>query len=756
MSTLRIVWSVTSPEPERTAADLHVSIQYQLIEALQEREHDLAEAQRLAHLGSWSWDLASGKVTWSQEMFRIFGLEPDEFVPSYEAFFSRVHPEHRARIETIVQKALTTREEVSYSFPILLPDGEEVWVQARARIDVDGGGAAVRMHGTVRDGDDGLRARAGIGDALTDPLTGLASRALLVDRARRALARAARTGGTTALLLVDVDDFRGLNDLFGQDGGDELLVETGQRLDRVFRPYDTVARPSEISDGPLGLVARFAGDQFVVVCEHVGDTAHADILARRVTDALSAPMSVAAGEVVISAGIGIALAAPGELTLDQLIWRAETALRRAKAHGPGGCEVFTGGPGGDGETLQSLQRALAEGEFRLVYQPKVALDGDRIVGVEALLRWDDPARGVISPLEFIPLAEETGMIVPIGAWVIEQACGQARRWLDAFPDRPPLCVSVNVSVRQFGSELTALVSSVLASSRIPPESLCIEVTESILMADLKVALGTLHGLAELGVRISIDDFGTGFSSLAYLRQFPIHELKIDKSFVDGLGGDPHATAIVSAVISMAHALDLDVVAEGVETADQLARLRTLGCNEAQGYFFARPGEPGQVDELVRAETGGSTIGSRSPSRPEAAHPSSRADRVLVVDDSDDVRQLALMSLSAHGFEVYEASDGTTALATARAVVPDCVVLDVMMPDMSGFEVCAALRADPDTSGCTILMLSANDDAQDKMQAFSCGADDYIVKPFSPRDLTSRVHAAMGRRRSAGVSSDSAP
>ena len=402
-----------------------------------------------------------------------------------------------------------------------------------------------------------------------------------------------------------------------------------------------------------------------------------------------------------------------------------------------------------------MRRALAEGEFRLLYQPKIALDSDRMVGVEALLRWDDPVRGMISPLEFIPQAEQSGLIVPIGAWVIEQACAQARRWLDAFPDRPPLCVSVNVSVRQFGFELTALVASVLASSRIPPESLCIEVTESILMADTEAALGVLRSLGELGVRISIDDFGTGFSSLAYLKQFPIHELKIDKSFVDGLGDDPHATAIVSAVISMAHALDLDVVAEGVETADQLARLRTLGCNEAQGYFFARPGEPGDIDDMVLVEAGGSATGSKRPSGHEAVASPHSANRILVIDDSDDVRQLALMSLSAHGFEVHEASGGITGLATARAVVPDCVVLDVMMPDMSGFEVCAALRADPNTSGCTILMLSANDDAADKMQAFSCGADDYIIKPFSPRDLTSRVHAAMGRRRSAGVSSDPA-
>jgi EAL domain-containing protein (putative c-di-GMP-specific phosphodiesterase class I)/ActR/RegA family two-component response regulator len=388
----------------------------------------------------------------------------------------------------------------------------------------------------------------------------------------------------------------------------------------------------------------------------------------------------------------------------------------------------------------ALNRALENSEFRMVYQPKILLSTDRVVGVEALVRWEHPEKGMIPPLEFIPLAEETGLIVPLGAWVLEQACVEARRWHALDPDRPPLIVCVNVSGRQFESGLPELVAGVLAGTGVDPSTMCLEVTESVVMENAEFAITTLRELKALGVRISIDDFGTGYSSLAYLRRFPLDELKVDKSFVDGLGRDPESTAIVAAVMGMAHALDLVVVAEGVETKAQEAALRNLGCDEAQGNLYARPHPAHELDPV---------LGEELATRWTDVDPLGNST-VVVIDDAADIRQLAHSSLAAAGFAVHEADRGDEGLELTRRVMPDCVILDVHMPGTSGLEVCRALRADPLTGGMTIVMLTADALASDKVEAFALDADDYIVKPFAPRDLVSRVTSAMRRRRDLAV------
>ena len=259
-----------------------------------------------------------------------------------------------------------------------------------------------------------------------------------------------------------------------------------------------------------------------------------------------------------------------------------------------------------------MARALERGEFVLAYQPKVSLATDRMTGTEALLRWDHPERGIVPPLDFIPLAEESGMIVPIGAWVIEQTCRQLAHWDRLAPKRKGLTAAVNVSAHQFGSNLVGVVTDATARSGIDPAALCLEVTESVVMTDVEAAVGTLHALADLGVRLSIDDFGTVYSSLADLKRLPIHEVKIDRSFIEGLGQDPDDTAIVAAVIAVSHALDLDVVAEGVETAEQLQQLRILGCEYVQGYYFSRPVPACESDALLSSDV--------PPARSAAAGP----------------------------------------------------------------------------------------------------------------------------------------
>jgi CheY-like chemotaxis protein len=282
----------------------------------------------------------------------------------------------------------------------------------------------------------------------------------------------------------------------------------------------------------------------------------------------------------------------------------------------------------------------------------------------------------------------------------------------------------------------------MAEAGIDPTILCVEVTESMVMHDAELAIETLRKLKSLGMRISIDDFGTGFSSLAYLKRFPLDELKIDKSFVDGIGIDSDSTAIVAAVMGMAHALDLHVVAEGVETADQLSRLRTLGCDEVQGYYFARPSTPAVIDTLLAAGPAGALgwYGGTSATASTAA-----VRKVLVVDDAPDVRQLLRSSLAAVGFEVREAGSGEEAITLARQFRPDCLVLDINLPGISGLEVCRILREDLAHENATIVMLTVDAERAEKIEAFTADADDYMVKPFSPRDIVSRVTAAMRRR-----------
>jgi diguanylate cyclase (GGDEF)-like protein len=573
---------------------------------------------------------------------------------------------------------------------------------------------------------------------LHDPLTGLASRGLLQAQTGAALVRAVRNGWSTAVLVVDLDDFHRVNAEFGFEAGDALLIEVARRLQAAFRLSDTVGRPGTF-------VARFGGDEFVVVCEHVDPAVAAAALGGRVAACFAAPVDVGAGPVAVTAGVGIAVvsdAEAAETDAEMLIVRADTAMRRAKQRGPGQFGVFVEGVEGDSGRVEeeALGRALERGELFLEFQPKVALDSDRVCGTEALVRWRHPERGIVPPGEFIPLAEESGLIVPIGEWVIGQACWQAARWDRTVGAHRPLVTAVNVSARQFTSALVGVVADALRDSGARPESLCLEVTESLLMTDVDAGVDILQALADLGVRLSIDDFGTGYSSLAYLKRLPIHEVKIDKSFVDGLGRDADDTAIVAAVVAMAHALNMSVVAEGVETADQLRRLRTLGCDQVQGYYFSRPVPPTAIDPLLHQpafpalDGSGTDVSSGGP------------DRVLIIDDTPEVRHLAGVTLTAVGVEVHEAPDGTQGLAMATRMPPDCVLLDIEMPGMSGLEVCQALRADPATAGCVIVMLTSRADAEGKVEAFSAGADDYIVKPFTPRDLISRVRAALLRHR----------
>jgi diguanylate cyclase (GGDEF)-like protein/PAS domain S-box-containing protein len=576
--------------------------------------------------------------------------------------------------------------------------------------------------------------------ALHDSLTGLPNRALFIDRVRCALVRAPRYGWSTAVLAINLDHFADLAIRLGGGSADKLLLEVAQRLEATLRADDSV-------ELPVDTLARLGGDRFLLMCEDTADEAAAAAVANRIEAVLREPIRVGDEVVRLSAAIGITLTRDADHDPETLILEAETAMRRSRTRGTGRHQPFA--PGMRAELRarfadeEALRQALAREEFSVVYQPKVSLVSDYTVGVEALLRWNHPVRGLVSPLDFIPLAEESGLIVPLGAWVLAQVCRDAKRWRTSLRGGRPLMVAVNVSPRQFESGLAEAFGSIIEDAGIDPRTLCLEVTESMVMQDAELAITTLRELKSLGLHISVDDFGTGFSSLAYLKRFPLDELKIDKSFVDGLGRDPEATAIVAAVMGMAHALDLRVVAEGVETADQAARLRTLGCDEAQGFYFARPVSADDIDERLHGENAVSVAASQTPGT--RTFSSVHIKRALVVDDADDVRQLARSSLAAVGMEVQEAATGEDAIRITRHFRPDCVILDVNLPGISGFDVCRILRDDPANKDMTIVIVTRDAEPTEKVMAFSLKADDYMVKPFSPRDLVSRVNAAMRHR-----------
>jgi diguanylate cyclase (GGDEF)-like protein/PAS domain S-box-containing protein len=428
--------------------------------------------------------------------------------------------------------------------------------------------------------------------ALHDPLTALPNRALFMDRLRHALVRLRRHSGAVAVLFVDLDRFKLVNDGMGHGVGDAVLLDAARRLSEAARAEDTVA--------------RFGGDEFTILCENVSDEA-ARLVAQRVLDAFAAPFVHEGREFHLSASVGIRISDLASATPDSLLRDADLALYAAKEHGRARFEVFQSRsqmPGFDMlATEQALRLALRNGELCLHYQPEVDLASQRIVAVEALVRWQHPERGLVPPAEFIPAAEESGLIVPIGEWVLREACSQLAAWRSAGTVDDDVRVAVNVSARQLSDPaLPQTVTTALSDAGLDPRTLCLEITESAVIQDTDVALANLHAIKAQGVLIALDDFGVGFSSLSQIRDLPpVDVIKVDRSFTAGLGRSDSDSAVVTAVLSLARSLGLTAIAEGVETEDQLGLLRGLGCDVGQGFYFARPQAPEDVERML---TGG--------------------------------------------------------------------------------------------------------------------------------------------------------
>jgi diguanylate cyclase (GGDEF)-like protein/PAS domain S-box-containing protein len=484
-------------------------------------------------------------------------------------------------------------------------DVEASWLDLRDDPSVHGLVVTVRDVGERTNLEDQLRHQA-----FHDPLTALPNRSLFEDRVRHAVARARRHGKGMAVLFVDLDDFKNVNDSLGHAAGDDLLRRVAERLDDCVRSADTVA--------------RLGGDEFAVLVEEPEGPEEAQDIAARVHAAMESPFYIEGHELFVHASLGIALAESGS-TSEELMRNADTAMYAAKAGGKGRSEIFE--PTMHMEVRRRLQlsgdlrRALDNGELFLQYQPLVDLTSERVLGAEALARWHHPTLGEVPPCDFIPVAEETGLIVPLGGWVLMEACRQAQSWQGAN-DGETVYVSVNVSPRQFrqSGKVVEQVREATQASGIDPSLLVLEITESVLMQDRESVNRELTQLQELGVRVAIDDFGTGYSALSYLRDFPIDMVKMDRSLVNDLAEGKGDQALVRSVVEMGEALDMQIVAEGVESRAQIDRLSNMRCTVGQGFFFARPLNAANVNELIRAQV--APVEQLILDQPASTHPAS--------------------------------------------------------------------------------------------------------------------------------------
>jgi diguanylate cyclase (GGDEF)-like protein/PAS domain S-box-containing protein len=678
-------------------------------EALRLSESRLLAAQRIAHVGNWSFDVNNNEAHWSDEMYRIFGLEPrEELTLTYKGFLHRVHPDDRRLIQEASREALRGEVRPRLGYRAVRPGGEVRFVHSQYELEHDASGRVIGLIGTLQDiteqkraeeelhrseerfrslvqnsldvvmvadanatvlyyspsvetvmgykpeeflgknaleatpihPDDLPQARGIFGylvenpginywmelrmqhangswrvieatannllddpsvggivtnyrditerkvfekqlehQALHDDLTGLPNRVLFMNRLEHALARVDRLEGKVAVMFLDLDNFKVVNDGLGHKAGDELLSAVAGRLQRCLRSGDTVA--------------RLSGDEFIVLLEEIAKESDATQLAERFAWQLRAPFRLGDQDVYVATSIGIAFGTSSSDHPDELLRKADVAMYRAKSKGKAHYKVFDAYMDAEAhERLKletDLRQALERGEFRVYYQPKVLLETGEIFDFEALVRWEHPERGLLLPSEFIPIAEESGLIHQIGRWVLRESCQQLHEWQEQKLSEAPIPVGVNLSAKQFQHpDLAKDIVRILQETGVDERLLCLEITESVAMEEAKYTIATLNKLKGLNIRLAIDDFGTGYSSLSYLKSFPVDYLKIDRSIVTGFEKDNRNRAIVLSAITLAHALGLQVVAEGVETAGEFEKLRSLKCDIGQGYYFAHP------------------------------------------------------------------------------------------------------------------------------------------------------------------------
>ena len=570
----------------------------------------LAEAQQLARLGSWSWNKASRRVYWSDEMYRVLGLERSRVFPGWRAFMRALPRPLRRTATQQFRQLLAQPSPASFEHRIVVAPGERIVVHHVAA-QADAASGRVRLFGSIQDLSDRKRIEDDARRlAWFDPLTELPNRRYFKDHVHKAIARGKRIGASVTVMFIDLDHFKRINDTLGHGVGDELLRQAAERLVHCVREGDVVARDSDFggrseSGSQENLVARLGGDEFTVLLADTRSPADTSQVARRLIARIAEPFTVGRHELFVTASIGLSVCPNDGDDAEQLLRQADAAMYEAKRNGKNTFQFFTAELQAAAfeklEIERELRRAIERGQLALHYQPKVNVRSGVVTGVEALLRWTHPQWGNVPPARFIPLAEELGLIVPIGDWVLDTACAQMAAWRAAGIDE--LNVAINMASPSFRKpHLARQVAAQCERFGLPPSSLVIEVTESLLMQDMGTALQILRQLRELGVRLSIDDFGTGYSSLSYLQRLPISQIKIDRSFVRDMVIDRDHAAITRAIISLGRALDLEMVAEGVETASQARMLMRMGCDTMQGFFFSPARPAAELSQMLSADS----------------------------------------------------------------------------------------------------------------------------------------------------------
>ncbi len=560
--------------------------------ALWESEERYALAVGGANDGIWDWNLAATTTFFSPRWKAILGYRDHEIGDSIEEWFSRVHPDDSAGLKKALDAHLAGQEpHFEHEHRMSCKDNSSIWVLTRGVVVRNAEGKPTRMAGSLTDISARKRAEEQLlHDALYDALTQLPNRVLFLDHLGLAMDQARRRKNSMlAVLFVDLDRFKNVNDSLGHSVGDELLIQLARRLTHFLRPGDTVA--------------RLGGDEFAILLNDVHGASDATRVAERLQELIREKIVVAGREVFTSASVGVALSSPTYKHPEEILRDADTAMYRAKAAGRSCYQVFDQAMHRSAVALLKLEtelrRAVELKQFLMHYQPIVSLENGRIVGFEGLVRWKHPERGIVNPDQFIAVAEETGLIVPLGWWVLRQSCRHAREWQQLFPSDPPLYVSVNISGKVvMQPDMFDRVMGILEETGLPPTSLRLEITENVIMDHGDIALAKLAQFHTLGVQFSVDDFGTGYSSLSYLQRFSYDTLKIDRSFISEMESKGDASAIVQTIVALANMLKINVVAEGVETALQFERLREIGCSHAQGFWFSRPVDRAATQALL--------------------------------------------------------------------------------------------------------------------------------------------------------------
>ena len=573
---------------------------HEVNEQLRESENRYALAAKGANDGLWDWDLETEETYYSERWIEILGMICDAGqVPTKNCWLDKIHPDDREFVIMELDHHLEGRtEHFQNEHRVMHNDGEYRWVLIRGLAVRDANGKACRIAGSLTDITDRKNTEAKLEhDAVHDELTGLPNRTKFMQRLTESLESSKENESHSfAVLFVDIDRFKTVNDNLGHHAGDELLMKFTEKLRSIVRPDD--------------MIARLGGDEFVVLLDHVINEEKVRQIAQRLLTELKKPIRIDGQLIYWSASIGIAMSSPTYSNPDELLCDSDLAMYRAKVNGKARYEIFDYHMRSGAVSLMQLEtdlrRAYERKEFVLHYQPIISLKNESIIGFEALVRWNHPTRGMVPPNEFIPVAEETGMVLPIGNWIMKEACYQMREWQEKFPLTDLLTISVNLSAVQLEqSDLSKQIADILEESRLNPKCLRLEITESVIMQNAEQAVITVNELKKMGVRVSIDDFGTGYSSLSYLHKFPVDTLKVDRSFINRIGQTGENSEIIQTIITLARNLNMDVVAEGVETIEQLNFLKDMNCSYGQGFYYSRPVDSSlaaeMVKELVRAE-----------------------------------------------------------------------------------------------------------------------------------------------------------